>query len=141
MAFFPVITASRNLVTRDAIPSIFLLCGQVYYEDVREEKTVCPKWTPLFIVADHARKYLRRVQVNYERVASKEKNDEERNTLLAYWPHIHSFVPTRPYDTWYNSQIITNAYPSTRNVFGARVLLVLSTLSLSHVCHTIWIRG
>lgn len=77
--------------------------------------------------------------MNYEHVASKEMNDKERKMLLAYWPYINSLIVTRRYDTWYNSQIITNAYPSTRNVFGARVLLVLSTVSLSftHTTHNL----
>lgn len=68
----------------------------------------------------------------------EEKNDARRSASHAalyviMYQHVHRI-------TWYNSQIITNAYPSARNVFGARVLLVPLALSLSHTCRTIRIR-
>lgn len=91
-----------------------------------------------FAAADHeseaiherVRKYMGRVSELRARDV-EEKNDEERSILGRC--HMRSQIPTRSQHTWYNSQIITNAYLSARNVFGARVLLVLLTLSLNRV--------
>lgn len=99
----------------------------------------------LFIIVDHKFDALRWVSARdmYKWVTSlyhRKTKATTKETGYICTGYIYSFVSTRSCNTWYNSQIITNAYPSTRNVFGARVLLVLWTLLLSHVCRAIRIR-